>query len=170
MVIRPCQRTDAHSMSRIYVQTWRDTYLNAIPFDYLLHMSEFRQEREFFHELAGNLIVGFAAEEAGRMVGFITGGYERDGDEIYQGEIETLYVLKDYQRRGVGRKLVSALAGHLSRNGIYSMLVRVLKLNPYRRFYRKINGTYLKDERTVVAGEKIDLEVYGWLDATLVDE
>ena len=157
-------------MSRIYVQTWRDTYLNAIPFDYLLHMSEFRQEREFFHELAGNLIVGFAAEEAGRMVGFITGGYERDGDEIYQGEIETLYVLKDYQRRGVGRKLVSALAGHLSRNGIYSMLVRVLKLNPYRRFYRKINGTYLKDERTVVAGEKIDLEVYGWLDATLVDE
>ena len=56
MVIRPCQRTDAHSLSRAYVQTWRGTCLGALPFDYLYHMSEFRQEREFFHELDTTLV------------------------------------------------------------------------------------------------------------------
>ena len=67
--------------------------------------------------------------------------------DIYSGEIYTLYVLKQFQRRGIGGKLVSALATRLNQDGIYSMLVRVLKLNPYRRFYQKINGTYIKAER-----------------------
>jgi hypothetical protein len=37
----------------------------------------------------------------------------------------------------------------------------------YRRFYSKINGTYLKAERMPFAGEVMEMEVYGWLDASL---
>jgi ribosomal protein S18 acetylase RimI-like enzyme len=169
MVIRPSQRTDAHAMSRIYVKTWRDTYLSVIPFGYLFGMSESRQEQAFFNELGSSQTISFVAEDTGRVVGFITGGDERNKDDIYKGEIYALYVLKHFQRRGIGGKLVAALATRLNRNGIYSMLVRVLKLNPYRRFYQKINGTYLKTERLPFAGDVIDVEAYGWLDTSLID-
>ena len=64
-------------------------------------------------------------------------------------------------------QLVAALATQFNRHGMYSMLVRVLKLNPYRWFYININGTYLKTERLPFAGEIMDVETYGWLDATL---
>ncbi|CAB1076257.1 hypothetical protein D1AOALGA4SA_4054 [Olavius algarvensis Delta 1 endosymbiont] len=50
------------------------------------------------------------------------------------------------------------------------MLVRVLKLNPYRRFYRNINGLYLETEQMPVAAETMDVEIYGWLDTTLIDD
>jgi hypothetical protein len=50
---------------------------------------------------------------------------------------------------------------------VASMLVRVLKQNPYRRFYSKINGTYLKAERMPFAGEVMEVEIYSWLDASL---
>ena len=50
---------------------------------------------------------------------------------------------------------------------VASMLVRVLKHNPYRRFYSKINGTYLKAERMPFAGEVMEVEIYSWLDASL---
>jgi ribosomal protein S18 acetylase RimI-like enzyme len=156
-------------MSRIYVKTWRDTYLSVIPFGYLFGMSESRQEKAFLNELSSRQTISFVAEDAGRVVGFITGGDERNKDDIYRGEIYTLYVLKHFQRRGTGGKLVAALATRLNRNGIYSMLVRVLKLNPYRRFYQKINGTYLKTERLPFAGEVMDVEAYGWLDTSLID-
>jgi ribosomal protein S18 acetylase RimI-like enzyme len=169
MVIRPSQKTDAHSMSRIYVKTWRDTYLSVIPFGYLFGMSESRQEQAFFNELNGRQIVSFVAEDAGRVVGFITGGVERNKDDVYRGEIYTLYVLKHFQRRGIGGKLVSALATRLDQNGIYSMLVRVLKLNPYRRFYQKIHGVLIRVERLPFAGETMDVEAYGWLDTSLID-
>ena len=167
MLIRPSRETDARAMSRIYVQTWQDTYLSVIPCGYLFTMSVPRHEQAFFKELKSRKVISFVAEDAGRVMGFITGGYERNGDVIYSGEIYTLYVLKNHQRRGIGAELVSALARQFNRESIYSMLVRVLKENPYRRFYSKISGTYLKAERIPFAGEVMEVEIYGWLDATL---
>jgi GNAT superfamily N-acetyltransferase len=133
-------------------------------------MSIPRHEQAFFNELNSKHIISFVAEDAGRIIGFITGGYERNGDAIYSGEIYTLYVLKNLQRKGIGTKLVLALAMQFNRLGIYSILVRVLKLNPYRRFYKKINGTYLKTDRLPFANEIMDVEIYGWLDTTLIDD
>ena len=168
MVIRPSKSSDAHSMSRIYVQTWQDTYLSVVPYGYLLTMSVSRHEKAFHNELQNRQITSFVAENAGRVIGFITGGHERRGDQIYSGEIYTLYVLKNLQQQGIGSKLVSALANQFNRDGIYSMLVRVLKENPYRRFYSKINGTYLRAERMPFADEIMEVDVYGWLDTSLV--
>jgi len=170
MLIRPTQNHDAHSMSCIYVQTWQDTYLGVIPYDYLISMSIPRHEQAFSNELTGKHIISFVVEDGGRVIGFITGGYERHGDYIYSGEIYTLYVLKNFQRRGLGSQLVSALTLQFNRLGIYSMLVRVLKLNPYRRFYKNLNGLYLKTEQMSVATETMDVEIYGWLDTTLIDD
>jgi GNAT superfamily N-acetyltransferase len=169
MVIRPAQKVDAHDLACIYVQTWQDTYLSVIPYGYLSSMSIPRLEKAFFDELSGNRIISFVAEDAGTVKGFITGGYERSGDDVYSGEIYALYVLKNHQRRGVGTRLVAALADQFDRSGIFSMLVRVLKLNPYRQFYKKINGLYLKTERQPFAGEAMQVETYGWLDTTLID-
>ena len=168
MLIRPSQKTDANTMSRIYVKSWRDTYLSVIPFGFLYEMSESQHEQAFLKELDSKQVLSFVAEDVGRVVGFVTGGNERNGNDIYSGEIYTLYVLKNFQRQGIGGKLVSALATQFNENSIYSMLVRVLKLNPYRRFYKKINGTYIKSEHLTVAGEVMDMETYGWLDTSLI--
>ena len=168
MLIRPTQKSDARSISRIYVRTWQDTYLGIIPYAYLTTMSISHHAQAFLNDLNSNHVISFIAEDRGRVVGFITGGYETTGDSIYCGEIFTLYVLKNYQRQGVGAKLVSALARQFNQIGIYSMLVRVLKQNPYRHFYEKINGIYLKTQRLPFAGETLDVEFYGWIDATLV--
>ena len=154
-------------MSRIYVQTWQDTYLSVVPYGYLLSMSAPKHEQAFYNELKNRQITSFVAEDAGQVIGFTTGGYVRHGGDIYRGEVYTLYVLKNLQRRGVGAQLVAALARQFKHDGIYSMLVRVLKQNPYRRFYSKINGTYLKTERTPFAGEVMEVDSYGWLDVSL---
>jgi ribosomal protein S18 acetylase RimI-like enzyme len=154
-------------MSHIYVKTWQDTYLSIVPYGYLSEMSLRKHENSFYNELKSRQVTGFAAEDAGQVVGFTTGGYERHDDDIYRGEIYTLYVSKNLQRRGVGAQLVAALARRFKSDGIYSMLVQVLKQNPYRRFYSKINGTYLKTERMPFAGEVMEVDSYGWLDVSL---
>ena len=168
MVIRPSQKDDVPSMSRVYAQTWRDTYLGVVPYGYLYTMSLPQLEVEFLNELQSNQVISYVAEDAGKVIGLISGGYERQGDHIYNGEIYALYVLKNYQRQGVGTKLVSALARQLSQFGIYSMLVRVLEHNPYRRFYEKINGIYLQKHHMPFAGEVLDVTAYGWIDTSLI--
>ena len=168
MLIRACRNTDAHSISHLYVQTWQDTYLGILPFGYLYSMSIAQLERGFIDGLESRQIISYVAEEAGKLVGFISGGHERTGDEIYCGEIYELYVLKDHQRQGVGLELVSRLVAQFNYCGIYSMLVQVLDANPYRRFYEKINGVYLRNSRIPFAGEVLDVAVYAWIDTGLI--
>lgn len=169
MVIRPTQKVDAYSMSRIYVQTWQHTYLGVVPYDYLSRMSVAQHAQAFLKELKSKQVISFIAEDSDRVVGFVTGGYERKGDGIYSGEIYTLYVLKNHQRRGIGAKLVSTLATRFNQFGMFSMLVWVLKQNPYRRFYEKINGIYFQTKRMPVAGQMLDVAAYGWIDTSLID-
>jgi len=168
MVIRPSEKDDVHSMSRVYVQTWRDTYLGVVPYGYLYTMSVPQLEQGFLNELQSKHVISYVAEDAGGVIGFVSGGYERQADYIYNGEIFALYVLKNYQRQGVGTKLVSALAKQLNQFGIYSMLVMVLEHNPYRRFYEKINGIYLRKHHMPFAGEVLDVAAYGWIDTGLI--
>jgi GNAT superfamily N-acetyltransferase len=170
MLIRPSQKADAHSMSRVYVQTWRDTYLGVVPYGYLYTLSVPQLELEFLNELKSTQVISYVAEASGGVIGFISGGYERRGDHIYNGEIYALYVLKNHQRQGAGTKLVSALAMRFNQIGIYSMLVQVLEHNPYRRFYEKINGIYLRNQRISFAGELLDVVAYGWIDTSLIHE
>ena len=168
MIIRPSQIRDAHSISGIYVKSWQDTYLSVVPYGYLYSMSVSQHAQAFLNELKSNQIASFVAEDAGRVIGFITGGYERNGDSIYSGEIYTLYVLKNHQRQGIGTKLAGALAKRLHNLGIYSIVVQVLKQNPCRHFYKKINGIYLKTQPLAFAGETLDVVYYGWIDSTLI--
>jgi GNAT superfamily N-acetyltransferase len=170
MQIRPSRETDARDISRIYAQTWQDTYLGLVPFGYLYNMSVSRLEQGFANELKSNTVIGYVAEDAGGLVGFVSGGYERQGDAVYNGEIYALYVLKNFQRQGIGAELVSALANRLNHFGIYSMLVWVLEHNPYRRFYEKLSGMYLSTQKVSFAGEMLDTVAYGWIDTGLIHE
>lgn len=170
MQIRPSQEADAHSISSIYIQTWQDTYLGLVPFGYLYNMSVSRLEQGFINELKSNTVIGYVAEDSGEVVGFVSGGYERRGDVVYNGEIYALYVLKNFQRQGIGAELVSALVNRLNHFGIYSMLVWVLEHNPYRQFYEKLSGMYLRRQQMSFAGEMLDTVAYGWIDTSLIHE
>ena len=170
MQIRPSQETDAHSISRVYIQAWRETYLGLVPFSYLYSMSVSRLEQGFINELKSNKVISYVADDAGEVVGFVSGGYERQGDYIYNGEIYALYVQKNHQRQGIGAELVSALANKLNHFGIYSMLVWVLEHNPYRRFYEKISGMYLRKQQMPFSDEMLDTVAYGWIDTGLIHE
>ncbi len=101
-------------------------------------------------------------------MGFISGGYERHGDDIYNGEIYALCVLKNHQRQGIGAELVADLVNKLNHFGIYSMLVWVLEHTPYRRFYEKISGMYLRKKRMPFSGGMLNTVAYGCIDTGLI--
>jgi ribosomal protein S18 acetylase RimI-like enzyme len=168
MLIRPSRQADAQSMAHVYVKTWQDTYLGLVPFGYLYEMSASALERGFLNETQGKHAFSYVADDAGDVIGFISGGYARQADDIYEGEIFALYVLKNHQRKGIGTQLVLALATAFNRCDIHSMLVWVLEHNPCRRFYERLNGMYLRKKRLPFAGELLDTVAYGWIDTSLI--
>ena len=170
-IIRPAQLTDADAIAKVQVDSWRTTYKGIMSDDSLAALS-YDQHAKMWHKIlsdAGpNKFAYVAEEEHGKLVGFALGGPERNGDPDYCGELYAIYLYEPYQRRGIGRSLMTLIAQNLLDAGLGSLLVWVLDANPCRSFYEALGGERLRDKRINVGGVQLVEVAYGWRDARIL--
>jgi ribosomal protein S18 acetylase RimI-like enzyme len=172
--IRRARPTDATAIGAVHVATWRTAYAGVLPDGYLSELSPLRQalgyeqaitDRRHAHAVFVAVAKGedapAGAEEAGTVVGFVSGGRARR-DGFGSGEVETLYLLDDYRDRGVGRRLMRAMAAHLAAVGCRSVMLWVLRDNPARWFYQRLGGRPAAREVIRFAGQMMEQLAFVW--------
>jgi len=168
--VRPATPEDLVGMARVHVATWRSTYRGIVPderLDGLTVESDIAGGFGLWLKKPPEGVAQFVATTAaGEVVGFAMGCPAREPDPDFSGELGSIYVRKEHQGCGVGRALVGEVVRHLLRTGKTNMVVWVLEENPYRRFYERLGGTYLR--RRVVASRiamgPLPEVSYGWKD------
>ncbi|USK45808.1 GNAT family N-acetyltransferase [Cytobacillus oceanisediminis] len=162
MNIRKAVLNDAKGIAKVHVDSWRTTYKNIIPDEFLNNLSYQRREELWINNIPkGNVFV--AENDKGEIVGFSSGGIERSGKyKEYQGELSSIYILKEFQGQGIGKALTNPVIRELEKLGINSMLVFVLEENDSRLFYEKIGGKIIDTVEVEIAGKKLKELVYGW--------
>jgi GNAT superfamily N-acetyltransferase len=95
---------------------------------------------------------------AGTLVGFATGNRYQEGDLPYAGQLNKMYLLRHYQRLGLGRRLMSVMAQRFIDTGIHSMVLFAEAANPSIKFYDALGGQRLYDDHGKFHG------AYGWSD------
>lgn len=130
MKIRKATLADAKGIARVHVDSWIATYRNIVPDTYLDQLSYEAREQLWTENLKAEN--NFVAENDDReIIGFADGGKERTGKYAkLQGELYSIYILPEYQGKGIGRSLMKRVVQHLKANGQNSMLVWVLEENP----------------------------------------
>ncbi|MBO0782414.1 MAG: GNAT family N-acetyltransferase [Ktedonobacteraceae bacterium] len=168
-IIRAARVEDAPGITTVHIKSWQTTYRGIVSDDYLDNLdkeyeqrvprrvralSEPREDRFTFVAQAGD----------GQIVGFIHGGPERENDPLYRGELYAIYLLQEYQGRGLGTRLTRALVKELLRVGLDTMLVWVAVGNPARAFYRALGGQFVRTKQDEIRGVTLQEEAYGWRD------
>lgn len=166
--IRLANQEDLPGMVKVRVDTWRSAYRGLVPDAYLDALSYERiveRWREWLFLNPPPKIAAFVAEEdqAG-IVGIAICGPEEGSDPIYAGQVFVLYVHPVYQRQGSGRRLMGACAAHLAKEGMGSLLVWVLRDNPYRAFYENLGGSRLREKKVRIGDLDLPEVAYGWKD------
>jgi GNAT superfamily N-acetyltransferase len=82
--------------------------------------------------------------------------------EGYEGELYAIYLLREHQGRGAGRRLVHALGDALLSRGLRSMLVWVLKQNPAVSFYQHLGGVQVMETQIEIGGVELPELAFGW--------
>lgn len=164
IIIRKAILTDAKGMAKVHVDSWKTTYTNIVPVEYLNNLSYESREQMWTNAIPdGGIYV--AENKEGMIVGFAKGGKERSGNyKGHDGELYAIYILKEYQRKGIGRSLVKPIIAEIKEMGLNSMLVLVLKDNPSRRFYESLGGRIIDSVEVEIGGKKLSELVYGWED------
>jgi GNAT superfamily N-acetyltransferase len=164
MIIRRAEPEDADAIARVQVDTWRSAYADLIPaavLDGLSYKQRSRYWRGFLSKEARGFM-GVAEDSHAGVVGFACCGPNREEPLHYQGQLYAIYVLEEHQRLGIGHQLFEEARKWLSKRALDSMIVWVLRENPYRKFYESLGGE-LVGERTINVGEAESREVaYGW--------
>ena len=168
--IREAVPVDAGAIARVHVDTWRTSYAGIVPDEHLAGLSYRDREAVWVQILSRDdpAQCNFVAEtDGGEVVGFAGGGPEREGDEVYRGELYAIYLLREHQGRGIGRRLACAVAHGLLSSGFESMLLWVLEDNhPARRFYESLGGEQVGRKTIEVGGAGLIELSYGWRDIT----
>jgi ribosomal protein S18 acetylase RimI-like enzyme len=165
MIVREARAEDAISIAKVHVDSWRTAYRDIIANTYLEALSYDDREhywQSLLERPERTTLVYVAEDDDGEIVGFASGGPEREGNPTYKGEVFAIYILQQAQRRGIGRQLTAAIVQSLVQQGIESMLIWVLADNPARKFYEALGGQYLQEKPIEIGGVKLLEVAYGW--------
>jgi GNAT superfamily N-acetyltransferase len=170
MLIRKAQAKDAPAIAKVHVDSWRTTYAGIVSSEFLASLSYEQREETWSNVLSSPTSQSFiyvAESVDSELVGFACAGPEREGDDIYKGEIYALYLLQSHQRQGIGSMLFRASAEELHQRGITSLLIWVLVANPFRKFYEALGGQYLREKEIEIGTQRLVEVAYGWKDTRM---
>ena len=171
MIIRQATLEDAAGIAKVHVDTWRTTYRGIVPEEFLANMSYQESEKRWaarLNDSEGKTCIYVAEDEVGHIVGFVSGGPDRDNDPVYKGELYAIYILQAHHGKGIGHRLTLALVEGLLQMGLDSMILWVFSVNPARRFYEALGGQLVKTNQFEINGVIIDEVAYAWPDIRLL--
>jgi GNAT superfamily N-acetyltransferase len=162
-MIRPATVDDAQEIARVHVASWRSTYQELLPGEFLDSLSEAGYTERWTRFIDGGSSRIYVIEHDGELVGFASGGRERAGEAGYSGELYAIYVLDAFQRHGYGRELVRTVVAALRDMGLDDMIIWVLRDNqPARRFYERLGGVYVRTQPITIGSATLEEVSYGW--------
>jgi len=159
--IRQATIEDSAGIARVQVDSYRTAYAGIFLQAYLDGFTYEEQEQDWRDWISSSSedLLYVAELDTGEIVGYALARPDRGAVSPYDSELIALHVRGPYQRQGLGRRLVAAVAKRLAQRGSRSLMLWVLEENRARGFYERLGGQLL-DERQVSGGRP---EVaYGW--------
>jgi GNAT superfamily N-acetyltransferase len=171
---RKVKLSDTNGIAKVHVDTWNATYKGLIS-EKILQRRTYEVLQRRWYERIGTLtnkeIIYIAEDDYGEIVAFIMAASEKfnligtlQDLNDYEGELMAIYVLKEYQNKNIGFRLLSLVVNYLLRKNVNSMTVWVLKENPSKVFYKRLGAKYIGDKYLDLDGELYLESAYGWSD------
>ena len=101
------------------------------------------------------------------VVGFIDFGMPDFENYGYDARVYSFYLLPEFQRRGVGRRLFEQCFARMADEGFTSACLDTLEMSPYRRFYEKHGGKVVAHDSHKLGETEYTTVIYGWRELSL---
>jgi ribosomal protein S18 acetylase RimI-like enzyme len=143
LLIREATAADIPALAELHVTTWNATYAPMLMTGPPVSVRE-QQWREAFATVDGSWFCFVVENARGALVGFAKG--RRSDHPEYGGELNKIYLLREYQRMGLGRRLVGHVARRFLSQGITSMWLYGDARNPSARAWLALGGIKTDDD------------------------
>jgi L-amino acid N-acyltransferase YncA len=155
--LREMTAADVPAVAALHVATFNETH--TVGNDGPPYALREQQWRSAFEKHDGTWFGVVIEAENGELIGFAKACPHDGGVAGYAGELNKIYLLRRYHRRGLGRRLLAEVARRFLERGVESMLLFGDARSPTNRFYEAMGG-----ERILAAKSGEFHGAYGWRD------
>ena len=149
IVYRKATIDDCRSIAELKGIVWSTTYKGIYSDEALLGYDVAKNEMIMQGIVKNPEIEIYVATASEKIVGFMTCGAPYTPFRDYKQELGLLYILKEYQRQGIGTKFFEIAREQVKETGHNTFILAVNRRNANAiQFYLKMNG------RIVLSGEK----------------
>jgi len=142
---------DSLKLGELHARTWAETYTNGKSPNTQLRQHQW--QKAFAQENDGSWFCILVVNKENELVGFAKGKIYKDDDSSeLQGELNKIYLLNDYQRLGLGTKLIGHVARRFLSMGINDMILFGMAENPSCYFHAAMGGKKLYSKKGIFDG------------------
>ena len=172
--LRRATVADAEAIAAIRIEGWRTTYRGMIPDSYLNEMDmnenvlHWRTILQALPVKEDSLCVYVAVSED-EIVGFVSAMKLSEPKLDKDGEINAIYIRPQWQRCGIGKRMLHKAARSLQAMGCTSCVIWVIDGNSQaRNFYEELGGEILIEQDFSWDGLDLTEVGYGWNDLSVM--
>jgi len=145
IIITNAKNSDCKGLSYIKHEVWLTTYKGIYSDDKLNNYDYKEHEKKFLKNIDGLYVI----KDDDKIIGYFSFSYPRHNYKNYNHSLNSLYILKEYQARGIGRRVFEFINKYCRENNIDSYFTNCNKYNENAlKFYLKMGGviTNLEDD------------------------
>lgn len=153
--VRPAEKSDVAGIKHVLAVTWRDSYASFLSEASITAVTEEWHSPQILEaEIARpSTYAGVATSTRAGVVGMITA--HSQGNVLF---VTRMYVLPDFQRRGIGKRMINAASAAFPQTEVVRLHVE--EQNPKgRAFYRKVGFREVERRADDVAGARLNVIV-----------
>lgn len=136
---------DIAALGRLHAITWAETYNASNP---NIQLRQYQWHKAFNEENDGSWFCLVIADKNNELVGFAKGKiYKDENSSGLHGDLNKIYLLKDYQRLGLGKKLFGLVVQTFLNKGVNDMILFGTPQNPSCFFHEAMGGERLYSEK-----------------------
>ena len=158
---RIAEEKDCYEIAKLKGEVWNTTY-RGIYSDDSLDNYDIERNQQTFEKIVKNPKTSlYIAENAERIVGFISFGEPYRPFNHYEQDIGLLYILKEYQKMGIGKKLFSIAKDDIRNNGYNEFFVSVNTSNKNAiDFYTAMGGNIIHIDESKEDKEEEQMKIH----------
>lgn len=172
--LRRATVADAQAIAAIRIEGWRTSYRGMIPDSYLENMQldenvlHWRTILQAIPAKEDSLCVYVAVSDE-EIVGFVSAMKLPEAKLDKDAEINAIYLRPQWQRCGIGKRLLHKAARSLQAMGCTSCVIWVIDGNSQaRNFYEELGGEILVEQDFNWDGLELTEVGYGWQDLNVL--
>ncbi len=160
--VEKSKKEDCRAIVEFITKTWNQTYRGIVNDEFLDNLEKTEEKRYInaMNSFDKRSNMQYIIKKDNKIIAYLKLSKIKNDEYKESIELQSLYVLKEYQKTGIGKELIQKAFNEAKKAGYKKMIIGCLEENKSNGFYKKMGGKFIKKREFNLPNQTLYENVY----------